>query len=295
MATKDFMTLMKAKTTDLKPSLLSAEENIKSQIIVLDQLRDLIPPLTDEESEQLEQNILKHGIKDPLTIWETTSTVAEIDDQDAPVFVLIDGHNRYRLSQQHGLDFRINLVRFATLDEVRDYMIDYQLGRRNLTAEQASYLRGMRYLQQKTMRGSNLQTDSPQMNVSETLAKEYGVSSRTIKRDGEFAAGIEKLAPALKREVLGGKQKLPKSTINAIAKMDVTEPISQVETILDKGSPSDDLGQPQSIINSTVDPAAKTQSLQDDIRTLANGRLDNRSCSKLLKKINELIALQSSK
>lgn len=286
MATKDFMNLMKVKTTDLKPSLLSAEEAIKSQITVLDALRDLIPPLADDESVQLEQNILKHGIKDPLTIWETTAAVAGIEGEEKPVYVLVDGHNRYAFSQTYKLDFRINLVRFLTLDEVKEYMIDYQLGRRNLTTEQISYLRGMRYLQQKSMRGSNLQAGAPQINVSETLAREYGVSSRTIKRDGDFASGVEKLTPILKREVLSGKTKLPKSALNALAKEKTTEPVEQLAE-----------KQTRSIAGADQNDELRTtiEALQADIRTLASGPLDNRSCKQLLKKINALLTVNSPK
>ena len=285
MAKKDFMSLMKEKTVDVRPSILSAEENIKSQIIVLDQLRDLIPPLTDEELAQLAQNIRKHGVKDPLTVWETTAAMAGTGDSSMPAYVLIDGHNRYRICTQYHLDYRINIVQFGSLADVKDYMIDYQLGRRNLTSEQASYLRGMRYIQQKSMRGSNLQTDGPQVNVAETLATEYGVSSRTIKRDGEFAAGIEKLAPALKRDVLTGKQKLPKTALATLAKTQAAEPLETLDSISEK-----------SPLNNTVTgPAEAVQALKIDIRTLANGRLDKRGCTQLLQKINELLALHPPK
>lgn len=284
MAAKDFMGLMKGKTVDVRPSILSAEENIKSQLVVLDQLRDLIPPLTDEELAQLEQNILQHGVKDPLTIWETTGAAANLDDTDSPVYVLIDGHNRYRIIRKHQLDFRLNLVRFATMDQVKEYMINYQLGRRNLTQEQASYLRGMRYLQQKSTRGSNLRSDAPVVNVSEVLAKEYGVSSRTIKRDGEFAAGLEKLDPEIKHAVLAGKQKMPKSSVHALASPETN---TSSESMVTKAEES-------TIVVGSA-PSKRITALQTRIRKLANSNLDRQSCAELIQKTNELMALFSSK
>ncbi len=272
------MSLMKEKTVDVRPSLLSAEENIKSQIVVLDQLRDLIPPLTSDELKQLEQNVLKYGVKDPLTIWETTDITADIGHDDVPVYVLVDGHNRHHIIQKHHLDFRINLARFASLDEVKEYMIDYQLGRRNLNPEQASYLRGMRYNQQKAQRGSNLRVGSPQQNVAETLATEYGVSSRTIKRDGEFAASLEKVDPDTKRDVLAGK--LPKSAVQ-----------SQLKSIIDTAEiPAVRLGSPaKTKITKQVDV------LQSDIRKLVNGDLNLESCTELIQKANDLLTLFSPK
>jgi len=284
---KDFMNLMKTKTADIRPSLLSSEEAIKSQITVLEPLRSLIPPLTDDERGQLEQNLLKHGVKDPLTIWETTPAAAELGTGDQPAYVLIDGHNRYQIIQRHKLDFRINLVQFATLAEVRDYMIDYQLGRRNLSPEQTSYLRGLRYLQQKSMRGGNRLANDPPGNVAQALATEYGVSSRTIKRDAEFAAGLEKLTPALKQEVLAGKTRLPKSVINELATAPVTEPIGSL----------DQLGDPGATTRQPPDsaPDSPLETLRAEIRRLAAGRLDRKSCELLARKVTELLALQPAK
>ena len=46
-----------------------------------------IPPLTDDEIKQLEENILKEGkLLSPLIVWNNT---------------LVDGHNRYAILQKH--------------------------------------------------------------------------------------------------------------------------------------------------------------------------------------------------
>ena len=46
-----------------------------------------IPPLTDDEFKQLEENILKEGkLLSPLIVWGNT---------------LVDGHNRYAILQKH--------------------------------------------------------------------------------------------------------------------------------------------------------------------------------------------------
>lgn len=281
---------MKEKTSALRPSLLSTEENIKSQILILDSLRDLIPPLADDEFEQLQQNVLKHGVKDPLTVWETTSTAAQIDAEDRPVFILIDGHNRYRIGSQYRLDYRINLVQFTTLDEVKAYMIDYQLGRRNLTAEQTSYLRGLRYLQQKSMRGGN-KTGGSQLDVSAALGKEYGVSSRTIKRDGDFAAGLEKLAPDVKQAVLSGKKKLPKASIKTIGKAETTEPFQNIDAIERAISSVETGAKPTTKKSKKGEMAA----LETAIRELAAGTLTRDRCEQLVLKTNALIGLLGAK
>lgn|GEM_PF-6707214 len=55
--------------------------------------------------------------------------------------------------------------------------------------------------------------------TAEALAKEYNVSEKTIKRDGEFAEGLEILAkenPELKKEVLAGTSKISKHEVRAL-------------------------------------------------------------------------------
>lgn len=47
----------------------------------------IIPPLSDEEFTQLEENILKVGrVTDPIQVWNG---------------VIIDGHHRYKIVQKH--------------------------------------------------------------------------------------------------------------------------------------------------------------------------------------------------
>lgn len=280
MAKKDFMNIMKEKTHDLRPSLLSSEELIKSQIVILDELRDLIPPLTAEESTQLEQNIVKHGVKDPLSIWETDSTAAGLDQAKTPIYILIDGHNRFSICKKNHLDYRINIMRFASLDEVKEYMIDFQLGRRNLTPEQISYYRGLKYLQQKNTRGGN-QKNGDLLDASVALSQEYGVSGRTIKRDGDFAMGLDKLETGLKQDILVGKTKVAKSTITALGKTLVSKPITNIEEL-------------ESVVQENLPPVAETlpvNSLQAEIRDLVNKKLDKDACQELITKAQELLLL----
>lgn len=83
------------------------------------EFKNLIPPLTDNERKQLEENILHDGIQDPLKIWQGT---------------LVDGHNRYEIAQAHNLEFAIVEMEFASRDEVKIWILKNQLGRRNLIA-----------------------------------------------------------------------------------------------------------------------------------------------------------------
>ncbi len=245
----NFKDVIASKTKQALGSNLISLEAIKQNIQILEELRDFIPPLSDEESQQLEQNILKYGCKDALLVWETTRSVAglSLTEDSTPAYILIDGHNRYRICQTNQLNFNIQLLSFNTLKEVKDYMIDLQLGRRNLTPQQASYFRGLRYNNEKSERGKyDRVTDEGLINVDDyfeskkvkvstasKLSEEYKVSPATIRRDAEFAEGLGKLSTTLRNEVLAGNQNIEKGLLQKVAKVkELPKPIESADELV---------------------------------------------------------------
>jgi len=215
----------------IKDKSLLRHEEIKKNIVIEPTLESLIPPLREEEHAQLESNILKEGCREALVIWQ----------QKEGRYVLIDGHNRYGICQKHSLDFRVNLMEFDDLEAAKAYMVENQLGRRNLTPEQASYLRGVRYNQEKMGRGGYDRKQMAQNGpngpkpTSERLAEEYSVSKNTIKRDAAFAAGIDRLgenSPKLKREILAGNLRLKKSDVQQLATAETLPKFSGEQALL---------------------------------------------------------------
>ena len=84
---------------------------------ILQELEILIPLLTSEEFKQLERNILEEGIRDPLVTWNG---------------ILVDGHNRYRIAQEHDINYVTVEKEFTDMNAVKEWMIYNQFGRRNL-------------------------------------------------------------------------------------------------------------------------------------------------------------------
>jgi hypothetical protein len=253
----------------------SSTENIKKNIVILDELKDLIPPLLESEFLSLKDNLQKHGCKDPLKIWQTTNPVINREgDSDQAIYVLIDGHNRFQLCNELQIPFNIQIDNFESLKEVRDFMIDFQLSRRNITPQQASYLRGIRYNTEKKEVSDNLKPSQNEtilpngqnvhlansgenlenfevnsddslpngQNVhlvyksNKTTAQELGtyfnVDEKTIRRDAEFARGLEKLDPSFRKDILNGKIKVEKSKIQKISKAnDINEPLKTPEEL----------------------------------------------------------------
>ncbi len=101
------------------------------QIIVNPELQAYIDPLTADEYAALERSILAEGCRDALVLWGE---------------VLIDGHNRYRLCQKHGLAFQtVQNTRFQSMQDVHLWMINQHLGRRSVS----DFQRGVLALRQK--------------------------------------------------------------------------------------------------------------------------------------------------
>jgi N6-adenosine-specific RNA methylase IME4/transposase-like protein len=165
------------------------------EIQIDSQFRDLIPPLTPVEREQLEKNIAEHGgARDPLVVWASKGTLT-----------LLDGHNRYEICTRLGLPFDIHELRFKARDEAEDWIDRNQLGRRNLTADSFNYLLGRRV--KRAMCGSGARTDLSQNDKGAAVAdvaKDHGVSTPTAYRASKFYDEVER-TPQLKQAVEEGR------------------------------------------------------------------------------------------
>ncbi|MDZ7890938.1 MAG: plasmid replication/partition related protein [Rhodoferax sp.] len=95
-------------------------------IIVNEELKAYIDPLTPEEHAALERSILSEGCRDALVLWGD---------------VLVDGHNRYGICQKHGLPYQtVQSSLFKSIDDVHLWMIDQHLGRRSVSDFQRGVL-----------------------------------------------------------------------------------------------------------------------------------------------------------
>jgi hypothetical protein len=95
-------------------------------IVVLEELKAYIEPLTANEHDALERSLLAEGCRDALVLWGE---------------VLVDGHNRYGICEKHGLPYQtVQNPRFASMEDVHLWMIDQHLGRRSLSDFQRGVL-----------------------------------------------------------------------------------------------------------------------------------------------------------
>ncbi|GAA0193445.1 hypothetical protein GCM10009122_56370 [Fulvivirga kasyanovii] len=184
-------------------------------VVVKKELESFIVPLSNEEYAQLEANIIEEGCRDPLIFWKTDEGL-----------VLIDGHNRLKICTKHNIPFKSQELPFDSEEEVRLWMLNNQLGRRNLTPDQLSYYRGLKYHSLKHQRGGyeNVQSKGQkEPSTSEKLAADFKVSESTIKRDAKFTQGLDiigKSNPSLKLKILKGEIKVNKSDIRLLSEGD---------------------------------------------------------------------------
>lgn len=143
------------------------------------EFKNLIAPLSNEEFDQLEKNILKYGILDPLKVWNG---------------ILIDGHNRYEIAQKHNLNFNTTEMRFSDREKAKGWIILNQFGRRNISTFErvrlALKLKPMIAAQAKKNSLANLSqnktADLPTLAYRETTNEQIagiaGVGKETVRK-----------------------------------------------------------------------------------------------------------------
>ena len=86
--------------------------------VVVPEMAELLPPLSGEQLAALEADLLKNGCYSPIIVNED--------------LVIVDGHNRLRLCEEHGLSYQMAVFAFEDLLEAKQWALDTQKGRRNL-------------------------------------------------------------------------------------------------------------------------------------------------------------------
>ena len=203
-----------------------------------------IPPLTDDEFKQLEENILKEGkLISPLIVWGNT---------------LVDGHNRYAILQKHPeIYFSTMPLPFESREEVLAWICKNQLGRRNLTPEQKKFLVGKQYsiehrkpggngnnqyttATQETVQEELCQNDtippvSSETSIRRKIAEQHHVSESYVSRSEKFMKGVEimeELVPGMQEKILSGQTKIRDADLHRLAKADYIDRQKIVDEIL---------------------------------------------------------------
>ena len=191
-----------------------------------------IPPLTDDEFKQLEENILKEGkLLSPLIVWNN---------------ILVDGHNRYAILQKHPeIYFSTMPLPFESREEVLAWICKNQLGRRNLTPEQKKFLIGKQYSVEHRKPGGNgnnqytattqeavqeelcqidtIPPTSAEASIRKQIAERNNVSESYVARSEKFMRGVEimeQMVPGMQEKILSGQFKVRDADMHRLARAD---------------------------------------------------------------------------
>ena len=176
------------------------------------ELRDLLPPLTSEEYKQLEKNSVENGFDRNFPIMEWQGFI-------------VDGHNRYDICKKHHIEPIIGTLAYKTKEEVMEWMLDIQLGRRNLTPIQKIaitekyrpiYEKQAKENQSKAVSEANKNRNNPYLpnlvnmdrdsvDTTKKLSKLAGVGKETYRMGAKILNSDNE---KLKQEVLSGEKSI---------------------------------------------------------------------------------------
>lgn len=139
----------------------------------------LLPVPMPEELENLENSILQYGMLDPIKIWQ---------EPDTGEWIIIDGHNRYNILKKHNIDWNYwqdykIMTELETREDVKQWMFEQQLGRRNLSPEEKyDIVQKFKDMFQKRAKenqsfGGKGISNLREVNVQKEMAKATGISA----------------------------------------------------------------------------------------------------------------------
>lgn len=89
------------------------------------EIKSFIPELSKEEFNQLEESIKNEGCRDAIVLWGD---------------IIVDGHNRFSICEKHDIKYRTIQREFTDKNAVKIWVIENQLGRRNMNNYQKGVL-----------------------------------------------------------------------------------------------------------------------------------------------------------
>lgn len=181
-------------------------------------LKNLLPSLAKEEREQLTANIEADGrVTDPILYWH-----------DGKQEVVVDGMHRYPIARRLGIPYQTERIAIGdTYEDVELWILNRQLGRRNLLSPQAiRKIRGELYNRLKGQQGGDHTSTKAKgqnvpllVNAAEKIGEKAGVNPKTIIRDGARVAALAKCIAPIQKGINSGKIKATDAEVKTLSKL----------------------------------------------------------------------------
>ncbi|MBV8156672.1 MAG: plasmid replication/partition related protein [Dyella sp.] len=171
-------------------------------IVVNEELKAYIDPMTPEEYEALERSILAEGCRDALVLWGN---------------ILVDGHHRYSVCRKHDLPFQtMQHAQFKSMDDVHLWMIDQHLGRRSVSPFQ----RGVLALRKREILAERrARTRKPDDAVQAQAPSGEEEAPKEVAPESHAAVDASPTEPVNSREAMAREARLSNSQIGLIEKI----------------------------------------------------------------------------
>lgn len=172
-----------------------------TELITDEKFRQLLIPLTNDEIEKLRSDIVANGCLDTIKVW---------------CGMIVDGHHRYDICQEYGIEFKIQEMEFADRDEALVWALQNQLARRNLNnfqrAETALKIKDIvakkAKEKQTTHTKQGYQKSDKAVHTLPEIAKSASVSHDTIHKVETI---LEEAKPEIKEQARAGEISINKA------------------------------------------------------------------------------------
>jgi len=191
---------------------------------IKEEFKKLIPALTKEEFKQLEDNCMAEGIREKILTWNG---------------FIIDGHNRYEISQKWDLDFETEGKHFNSEDDVKEWMILNQFGRRNLQPLQRIKLSVLLedIFKEKAKKNQGVRTDIlPNLVKSDTVNTQEEVSKLANVSKGTYYDGKKVLSNTNQetQDLINNKETSISAVSNIIKEIPKTYTDEEIKAIVEE-------------------------------------------------------------
>ena len=106
-----------------------------------------------------EKDLIENGIRDKIVVWKKKG-------------VVIDGHRRYAIAKKHGLPFEVHQIDFDSIAEVKKWIEQNQIERRNVPKEALDEMLA-------NLVDSKVKSGKPIVKAIEEVAEDSEVCART--------------------------------------------------------------------------------------------------------------------
>ncbi len=154
------------------------------------ELESLLPPLSSNKYAKQERKLKKEGCHTDIDIWNNNN-----------VKTLVDGHNCYKICKAHSIPFKTRERPFASKDEVKIWIIENQVDRRNLNTYQLIVV-GLKWAQIRAPQSKENQLSGLKQNSTVDRNSDVRLEHVNITQDAADFAEVHYDTASMVRKIL---------------------------------------------------------------------------------------------